>query len=219
MTTKSLGNNNYVKNNQRYYYSQGYIHYNIRAIFAAMNVNQINIAVNHNSKDIANVTGINFNDFFNIPSFININLDFERIRNFDPDELLFILAHECGHVYHSHMVGNIVLTLMEKILAGRNNENEQTVHSLKAITAIINKITTNELLPLDAAYVKRIELEADKFAVTKITHDLDSAVRCLMHLCNNNTERESHIWEFSKILFPIMTMGERIQELKKSVAL
>ena len=64
-------------------------------------------------------------------------------------------------------------------------------------------------------HIKRMELEADEFAVKHITHDIDSAVRCLKHLCYNDLKGESHIWEISQISYPIMTMNERIEELKK----
>ena len=71
-----------------------------------------------------------------------------------------------------------------------------------------------EFVPIDKAHIKRIELQADEFAVNDITKDRDSAIECLKHLCNNDLQRESHIWDISQISYPVMTMGERIEELK-----
>ncbi len=113
------------------------------------------------------------------------------------------------------MLGNIGRIILERILKGENNKNYQLVESVKAISAFINKIVNDEFLPIDAAQIKQMELEADKFAMTRVTHDFKSAVSYLMHLCNNHTERESHIWELYQVPFNIMTMGQRIQELLK----
>lgn len=201
--------------NPRYYYTPSYIRYQIKSIFNILGVNYINVELYNTNKSIAYVTGINFGDIFNIPSFVNLHLNFERIQYFDQDELFFILAHECSHVYHNHMSGNIGRIILEKILKGENNENYQLVESGKAISALINKIVNDDFLPIDAAQIKHMELEADKFAVTHITYDLRSAVRCLLHLCNNHIERESHIWELFQVPFNIMTMGQRIEELLK----
>jgi hypothetical protein len=197
----------------RYYYTSTYVTYQIKTIFAGLNIHNISISVNHNSKDIASVTGINFNDYLNMPSFVNLNLNFDRIKNFNPDELLFIIAHACGHVYHNHMIGDMARVFLESIVKGKEYLYGQIVNSIKNVYPIVDKLAFNEFHPKDAAYIKHIELEADKFAITKITHDVDSAVRCLKHLCNNHTERESHVWELSKVPFNIMTMSERIQML------
>lgn len=106
--------------------------------------------------------------------------------------------------------------LTERILRGKNNENGLFIDSLIIGSAILNKVVFNQLIPINKIYIIEIETRADEFAVRNITSDLDSAIRCLRHLCNNDLQRESHIWEYQHP-FKIMTMDERMIELIKRI--
>jgi Zn-dependent protease with chaperone function len=100
-------------------------------------------------------------------------VDFRRIKYYEPDELLFILSHECAHVYYNHIFPNIFWFIIEKLSKGKNNENGDFVDLFRIVTAILNKTIFGQFVPIDKAHIKRIELEADAFAVKHITYDLD----------------------------------------------
>jgi Zn-dependent protease with chaperone function len=203
-------NKNYIEStiNHPYYYTPRYISYQVKSIFDKLGINNVNIVLHNNDKNIAYAEGINLGEFFNFSSII-LYINFKRIQFFDPNELYFILAHECSHIYHNQMLGNIGTNLLEMMVKGVNKKNHPIAESLKSISTLFK----NDFLPIDAEYIKNMELEADKFAVKNITQDLKSAVRCLLHLCNNHTERESHIWELYQVPFNIMSMGQRIKAL------
>ncbi len=186
----------------------------IRWIFRRKNIHNVKIFINNCNMSIASVIGLNLNDF-GLYSNVNLNLDFNRIQKYDEYELLFILAHECAHVYYNHILQNIFWFGLENLMRGKNNENGIYVDFFKYGTAFLNKFFFNEFVPINKTHVKNMELDADEFAVKHITGDVNSAIRCLKHLCDGHLQRESHTWEISQFSFPIMTMDERIDELKK----
>jgi len=162
-----------------------------RTIFLRLGIDNVNIHVNHSDDGIASVIGLN-GSFFNVSSCI-LNLDFDRLTEFDHKEVLFILSHECAHVYHNDMLKNFFWFVTEQILRGKDNEYGPLIDALISGTALLNMAFFNELVPINRIHIKEIELRADEFAVRKITSDLDSAIRCLKHLCNNDLQRESHV--------------------------
>jgi threonyl-tRNA synthetase len=186
----------------------------IRNIFRIRNIHNVNIIINNCNTSIASIIGLNLNDF-GLYSYVNLNLNFNKIQEYDDDELLFILSHECAHIYYNHVLQNIFWFGLENLIRGKNNENGVYVDFIKLGTAFLNSYIFNEFVPINKAHVKSMELEADEFAVKCITMDVNSAIRCLKNLCNYDLQRESHVWETSQFSFPIMTMGERIEELKK----
>ena len=87
--------------------SIAWIEETIKWIFHTKDIHNINISVNNCNKTIASVNGLNLYDFSELYSPININLDFNRIQDYDHKELLFIISHECAHVYYNHVLQNI----------------------------------------------------------------------------------------------------------------
>jgi uncharacterized membrane protein YjgN (DUF898 family) len=49
-----------------------------------------------------------------------IHIQPESLRYFSDQEWEFIIAHECSHIFHSHLVDNLFWILLEGILAGPN---------------------------------------------------------------------------------------------------
>ena len=50
---------------------------------------------------------------------------------------------------------------------------------------------------------------------SKITHDLQSGISCLTKLSGGNLNNPSHTWELFDIQIPAMTLGQRIEALRK----
>lgn len=97
----------------------------IKLIFQRKNILNINILINTSNSNttIASVIGLNLSDFAGLYSYVNINLHFNRLHDYDDDELFFILSHECAHVFYNHIWQNIFWFGLENMVRGKNNEN------------------------------------------------------------------------------------------------
>jgi Zn-dependent protease with chaperone function len=136
------------------------------------------------------------------------------LRYYEPEEVFFIISHECGHVYHNHTISNLLFSGVEKTLRGENNKYGYIIDLVKIAYIIPNKLIFNELLPMDGAYLKSKEIQADEFALSQ-TLNLSSAVKCLTHICNSDLDRKSHWCKTANLRYGVMTMRERISELIK----
>jgi Zn-dependent protease with chaperone function len=117
-------------------------------------------------------------------------------------EIRFILAHEYTHIFKNHAIANILSNGVEIFLQGPNNERSN-----------IGDLARSLLQP---AIFMNQEYEADLGAF-QITQDLNSAMTCLTKLVGGELERPSHTWELRDIEIPVMTMSQRIHELKQHV--
>jgi len=133
-------------------------------------------------------------------------------KNFTDNEIRFILAHECAHIFNNHVIVSTFWNYLESIAKGENNENYEAVEFIKLILTFGSK----SKLPPNAETLRNQEYEADRIAV-KFTGDLNSAISCLMKLSGNNMNSASHTWELFGTVVPAMTMGERINVLKTGI--
>lgn len=60
-------------------------------------------------------------------------------------------------------------------------------------------------------------MQADIWAIF-LTGNKAAAITCLKKLVNNNLDAYSHLWEAFDLKLPIMTMRERIDELRKMLS-
>ena len=130
------------------------------------------------------------------------------LKNFTDNEIKFILAHECAHIFNSHSIATWFWKTVEQGLKGEKNENYKVVELIKLLLAL----SSPHRLPPNAQTLRDQEFEADAIAVR--LGDLESAVSCLSKLVNYDMNSPSHIWELFNMPVPAMTMGERIQELR-----
>ncbi len=129
---------------------------------------------------------------------------------FSHSEWRFILAHECSHIFHNHVVDTLFWKLLEGILKGPNNQNKVIVDLAKVLLTICS----SELLSPDALTLRNNEYMADATAL-KVTRDIKSAKSCLLRLCNNNLNSASHLFDLAGKKLPAMTLGSRIKEMEK----
>lgn len=147
---------------------------------------------------------------FEPPSVGGIVLINEKsLKGFTDQEIQFILAHECSHIFNNHIVSKLFWNLLEKILKGEQNENYQLIEILKAFLALVSP----SHLPPNAENLRNQEYEADHLAVS-ITGDLSSAISCLSKLVGNDMNAPSHTWELFGSVVPAMTMGQRLDALR-----
>lgn len=133
-------------------------------------------------------------------------------KNFTDNEIRFILAHECAHIFNNHVIASTFWNFLEKSVKGEYNENYEAVEFIKLILTLGSK----NKLPPNAVTLRNQEYEADRIAVN-ITGDLNSAISCLIKLVGNNMSLPSHTWELFGTVVPVMTMGERINVLRSGI--
>jgi len=144
---------------------------------------------------------------------IQVNEKDLQVKKFTDSEINFILAHECIHIFNSHVVSTTFWYLLEKYLKGENLENAMIIEFVKIILAFRSKSG----LPPNAETLRDQEYEADKLAVLQLTRDIDSAISCLTKLANGDLDSPSHTWELFDKAVPAMNMRQRIEMLRKNV--
>jgi len=172
------------------------------------------IYVKPTRKTIAAAVGIKINEAilgFTPPAtggFIYVN-DKLLNKGFTDSEISFILAHECTHIFHNHVITTAFWNVLEQAVKGESNEHYVLVEFLKLTLAMSSK----SKLPPNAETLRNQEYEADRIGVN-ITGDLASAISCLSKLAGNDMNTPSHTWELFGKAVPAMRMGERIATLR-----
>lgn len=187
----------------------------VKQIFATLGANNVSVNVQHNTLvPVAGATGINPSFLpFPVTGVIFINNDALEQLRFNDKELIFILAHECAHIYQNHIISKIGWSFLESILKGPENKYYVVVELIKGILALLSR----DGLPPNAESLRDNEYEADEIAVRFVTNDIASAVSCLRRLSGGNDESPSHNWEFWNTPLPAMSVRERISELHKRI--
>lgn len=183
-----------------------------------MGARTIFVSIRSARNTIASATGIKVTDIVSLFGFespavggiVNIN---EKIlsKGFTDSEIRFIIAHECAHIFNNHVIARLFWDILEQTFKGEKKENHQLVEFIKAGFVLLSQ----SHLPPNAETLRDQEYEADKIAVS-ITGDLQSAISCLSKLVGNNMNASSHTWELFDTNVPVMTMGQRIETLRRS---
>ena len=139
-----------------------------------------------------------------------ICVDEAELKSFLYDEIRFILAHECFHILKNHLATRAIWEYVRKALEGERRKHAVEVALLEAAFVVLGK----ERLPPNVQTSRDQEYEADELAI-RLTGNQDAAIRSLAKLVGGNMSLPSHKWELFGTDLPMMTMGERIQELKK----
>lgn len=162
---------------------------------------------------IAAAAGVTFNlkpavDNVTAIGVIHIQLDY--LGYFSNQEWGFIIAHECFHIFHNHIVDTLFWNLLEGILKGPKNQYAGIVELVKMLFAIFS----SERLPPNAVTLRNNEYTADATAL-KITNDIKAAKSSLLRLCNGNLNSASHLFDLAGRKFPAMTLEARINEMER----
>ena len=148
-------------------------------------------------------------------SFGKILVNLSVMSQLNSSERLFIISHECAHIFHNHLIATMLVnipSLSLKILdlISTNPYNKVLLSSLKSMMSIMNRFNVKN--NIDS--IKNQELEADMTAL-EITQDFSAAKSCLLKLCNNDPNSLSHYFEFESEneseKIPVMTVNQRIQ--------
>jgi Zn-dependent protease with chaperone function len=186
------------------------IAYDILARLGVGNILVAVVPVEYNT--IAAAAGVTFNlkplvDGINAVGLIHVQKKY--LRHFSEGEWKFIIAHECAHIFHNHMVDTLFWKLIEGIVKGPKNEHAALVDLAKIIVTLFS----SERIPPDAITLRNNEYTADATALT-ITKDINAAKSCLVRLSNNDPNSASHLFDIAGQRFPIMTLGTRIKVLE-----
>lgn len=192
--------------------------YTVNQIFSQLGTRTTLVLVQKTQTRVACAIGLTLKDMVSLFGFeppaaggiVQIN---EKLLNkaFTDSEIRFILAHECSHIFYNHIISTLFWNLLEKTLKGENSENYKLIEVVKGLLALLSK----SHLPPNAETLRNQEYEADRVAIS-ITGDLASAVSCLSKLVGNNMNAPSHTWELFGKIVPTMTMGERIEVLRRN---
>jgi hypothetical protein len=110
-------------------------------ILLRIGVTNIQVAVVTTGYDtIASTAGlyINFRPALdNVTAIGVIHIQPNYLGYFSNLEWRFILAHECSHIFHNHVVDTFFWQLLEKILKGSDNRNSNS-RSRESVTYDIN---------------------------------------------------------------------------------
>lgn len=187
-------------------------------IFATLGAQRQLVVVQPTKLTIAGAVGIHAD--LNIPLFqlqgavvvgiVYVNEKY--LKAFTDAEIRFILAHECAHIFNNHSITSVLWKIIEQAAKGERNENYLAVEIIKILLAL----NSPDSLPPNAKTLKEQEYEADAIAV-QVTGDLQSAISCLSKLVGNDMSRPSHTWELFGMHLPAMTLGTRIEELRRRV--
>jgi hypothetical protein len=105
----------------------------VKDIFARLRVTNVAVNVQQTLGTVACVKGINLSDFLPVPvrGTIYIDDNYLQQRQFSDNEIIFILAHECVHIYRNHIVSKMAWEIFESFLKGAENKNYNIVESIK----------------------------------------------------------------------------------------
>lgn len=191
----------------------------VNQIFAALGAQRQIVVVQPTKSTIAGATGLRADvnlPFFDLQGTVVagiIHVNDSYLKNFTDEEVRFILAHECAHIFNNHAITTVLWKIIEQATKGEKNENYLAVEIIKILLAL----NSPDSLPPNAKTLKEQEYEADAIAV-QVTGDLQSAISCLSKLAGNDMSRPSHTWELFGMHLPAMTLRARIEELRRRVA-
>jgi len=191
----------------------------VNHIFSRLGIKTSLVFVKPTNSTIAAAAGIKLNEVVSIfglsppavGGFVYVNIKFLN-KFFTDSEIYFILAHECSHIFHNHLVNKFFWNMLETTLKGEKNENYELVEIIKFGFVLLGK----NHLPPNAENLREQEYESDKTAV-QITGDLNSSISCLSKLSNNDQNLPSHTWELFNNQVPAMSMKQRIEALRTSM--
>lgn len=125
------------------------------------------------------------------------------------EELKFVVAHEVGHILHSHVLFNLAPSILKEIIGDRDFED---VKKFFALFEIFLMLTGKE------GFVRKItkdkELDADRFAIL-LMRDKESAKSALLKLVNNDMDQVSHMCKIGDVQLPALTIRERIESIDR----
>ena len=112
----------------------------VRQIFNRLGVNNISVDVRPITKPVAWAIGINPEGFLSIPvtGVIYVDNSYLQRNRFTKQEIIFLLAHECGHIFRNHIVSRIGWYILESVAKGPQNKNYNIVEMIKAILALFS---------------------------------------------------------------------------------
>ena len=147
--------------------------------------------------------------------YVNLN----ELTQFNETELLFILGHECIHIYNNHIWARTGWTILEEFFNGLDTKKIGTLDVIKTLYSLINCLVSNNFLTPREATLRDQEYEADELSVKLIIgqNNLQTAINCLNKLVNHNLNISSHEWKLFSTPIPIMSMGQRIKELQNRI--
>ena len=148
--------------------------------------------------------------------YVNLN----ELTQFNETELLFILGHECIHIYNNHIWARTGWTILEEFFNGLDTKKIGTLDVIKTLYSLINGLVRNNFLTPREATIRDQEYEADELSVKLIIgqNNLQTAINCLNKLVNHNLNISSHEWKLFSTPIPIMSMGQRIKELQNRIS-
>ena len=148
--------------------------------------------------------------------YVNLN----ELAQFNETELLFILGHECIHIYNNHIWARTGWTILEEFFNGLDTKKIGTLDVIKTLYSLINDLVSNNFLTPRESTIRDQEYEADELSVKLIIgqNNLQIAINCLHKLVNHNLNISSHEWKLFSTPIPIMTMGQRIKELQNRIS-
>ena len=148
--------------------------------------------------------------------YVNLN----ELAQFNETELLFILGHECIHIYNNHIWARTGWTILEEFFNGLDTKKIGTLDVIKTLYSLINGLVSNNFLTPREATIRDQEYEADELSIKLIIgqNNLQIAINCLNKLVNHNLNISSHEWKLFSTPIPIMSMGQRIKELQNRIS-
>lgn len=192
----------------------------VNQILASAGVTTNFVLVLPEKKTVASAAGVCLSNLdFNLFGLISykgtiaagvITVDKRAIKPFLYDEIRFILAHECFHIIKNHLATRAVWAYIKRILQGERGEHVLEVALIEAAFKWFGK----EHLPPNIETIRNQEYEADELAV-RLTGNQTAAINCLTKLVKGELSKSSHLWELLGVNMPIMTMQQRIDELKR----
>ena len=83
--------------------------------------------------------------------YVNLN----ELAQFNETELLFILGHECIHIYNNHIWARTGWTILEEFFNGLDTKKIGTLDVIKTLYSLINCLVSNNFLTPREATLKR----------------------------------------------------------------
>lgn len=167
----------------------------------------VEVVINQSSTTLANALGFSLPQIGILPSFAigKITVADSLVRNLEPAELDFVLAHETVHIIRNHVVPSGGLRVLKQIVRRSNPPLAILLDGAEVFLSLME-------LPVEAGLVKEQEIEADVWAICLI-RDRAPAFKCLSKLVNGELTKPSHVWEAFGVDIPVMTMRERLNQV------
>lgn len=176
--------------------------------------NMVNLEIISNNSVLAGAQGANISKIVFGRIFISKGL----INLLNSDELKFVLIHEATHVYMNHLPMKIMGKSVRELVLNLGYKNP-IIFSSVLLADMINLMRYRfGSLPPEAKLTREQELQADMWGVI-ILGDEEVAISCLKKIVGYDLDKPSHLWEALGIGLPIMTMRERIREIRKRASI